>query len=106
VLYRESLHSFEEGDGALFLFLNVMSQWAIVQFLNEFVEFFGVAHDLKFDAAVGEVSHPAEYIKAFGKVLGGVAKPDPLDPTREIILTCSHSDILSEEVALLPLLFC
>ncbi len=52
-------------------------------FADEGVELVGLAHDLEFDAAVGQVFHPAADVESAGQVVDGVAEPDALDAALE-----------------------
>jgi hypothetical protein len=91
VYNRKSFHVIQERHGTFFLFLDVVPEGAVVQFLEELVEFLLLPHELELNPTVRKVLDPTEHIEAFGELLRGVAKSDPLHSSGEKILPRCHA---------------
>lgn len=70
----------DEGDGFGDLVFDVAGDGGFDgDFVEEIADFGGFAHDLEFDAAIGEVFHEAADLEAASEVFDGVAESDALD---------------------------
>lgn len=76
----ETVAVFQRGNGGNGLVVDVACDGGFDgDFADEGVHFVGLAHDLEFDAAIGQVFHAPADVEATGEVFDRVAEPDALD---------------------------